>query len=128
MSNKNLHVLVVEDDVPSHASLIKLIALLGYRVLGVTTLREATRALHENPDCCLLDLMLPDGNGAELLADIRGQSMPIQVAIASASSNPDTLQRVQSLAPDKFFRKPLDVPALIAWLQSLHHRKCAAVA
>lgn len=122
MPDKNLRVLVVEDDVHRHASLIKLIAHLGYKVVGVTTLREAAEALHSRPDCCVLDLMLPDGNGADLLAEIRQQQLTIKVAIATAASG-EMLDHVQSLSPDSYFRKPVDVPALMTWLRDMEFRK-----
>ena len=44
----------------------------GFNVVLTTTLADARKALATtSPDCILLDLMLPDGSGAELLRYVR---------------------------------------------------------
>jgi len=45
----------------------------GYRVLTAENLAQARQHLSkESPDAIVLDIMLPDGNGLDLLRELRG--------------------------------------------------------
>ena len=110
-------VLVVEDDPESYQALSNILKHVGYETLTATTLAAAADLLTSDPRFVVLDLMLPDGNGKELLRDIRDRRLPIKVAVLTAASDPDLLQEVRALAPDALFGKPLDVPRLLAWLR-----------
>ncbi|HRY16064.1 MAG TPA: EAL domain-containing protein, partial [Candidatus Competibacteraceae bacterium] len=54
-----------------------------------TTLREALERLKETPDyeMALIDLRLPDGNGLNVLANIRERQLPIAVVILTGSGH-----------------------------------------
>src|SRR5512133_3876338 len=62
-------VLVVEDDAPSRAALCEHLATAGYDVRAAATAQEALAALQGSPavDAVLLDLVMPDMDGFELL-------------------------------------------------------------
>jgi len=66
-----LSVLIVEDDADFRASVAALVSREGYRVCEAETLAKARDQLGgaDSPDVVLLDLVLPDGDGLELLAD-----------------------------------------------------------
>jgi len=74
------------------------------------------RELRCEPDCLILDLMLPDGNGASVLKHVRESGLPIRVAVATGTSDPAMLAEVAALRPDVLYRKPLDAMALAQWL------------
>ncbi len=64
------HALVVDDDIDSATSMRELIASEQFTVAIAHNLRDARRQISlQQPDILLLDLLLPDGNGMELLAD-----------------------------------------------------------
>jgi two-component system response regulator AtoC len=66
----DLSVLIVEDDEDFRASVAALLGREGYTTREVGTLAQARQTLTEAPaDVVLLDLVLPDGNGLELLED-----------------------------------------------------------
>ena len=110
-------VLVVEDDLDSYQALSKILKHVGYDTLSASTLASALEALSESPRFVVLDLMLPDGNGKELLRHVREQNLPIKVAVLTAAADRKLLAEVQQLRPDAMFSKPLDVPRLLAWLR-----------
>jgi DNA-binding response OmpR family regulator len=61
------HILHVEDDIDTQNIIATLLATHA-KVTGVTTLEEAKAAISkEDYDLVILDLLLPDGNGSELL-------------------------------------------------------------
>jgi DNA-binding NtrC family response regulator len=111
---KSAHVLVVEDDASSRRALTLLLKLRGFNTSYATTLAEAMRSLAEHPLCVLLDLMLPDGNGAEVLAHIRRNHLPIRVAVTSGAANWESL--LNGVRPDAYFAKPLDFEGLVRWI------------
>jgi DNA-binding NtrC family response regulator len=62
--------LVVDDDRQLAIYLTRLLTLEGYEVSQANSMAEASVALRERcPDVALVDLRLPDGGGAELLAE-----------------------------------------------------------
>jgi two-component system, NtrC family, response regulator AtoC len=65
------HILIVDDDADSAAALSQIIIREGFTVVVKETLAQARAELKKRlPDVILVDLMLPDGKGLELLADL----------------------------------------------------------
>ena len=68
----SIKVLVVEDDREIRGLLRTALAAEGFEVLTAVSVSEATALLeHDPPDLVVLDLGLPDGDGAEILRRIR---------------------------------------------------------
>jgi DNA-binding NtrC family response regulator len=66
------NVLLVDDEPDFVAAAKEMLQLHGHTVLSAERLESARRLLDDNvPDVLLLDLMLPDGNGLELLEELR---------------------------------------------------------
>ena len=108
-------VLVVEDDPSSRRALTLLLQLKGFQATVASNVAEAFQQLKWNPTCILLDLMLPDGNGAEVLEHIRSRQLPIRVAVTTGASNWKTM--LDDLRPDALFTKPLDFNRIVDWLR-----------
>ena len=84
--NKNL-VLIVEDE-EDHAKLsIKLLERVGYEVIWKENAKDAIEAYKNNPfTLCLLDMMLPDLNGDELIKKlfaIPKETKPVILAVTA---------------------------------------------
>jgi PAS domain S-box-containing protein len=78
-------VLHVEDDADLHALLASLLARKNVRLHMATSLAEAREALSaRHHDLVVLDLVLPDGDGADLLPELARCSPPTPVIIFSA--------------------------------------------
>ena len=116
-----LRTLVVEDDASSRNALQAILRILGHQVSTATTVGEALHLLgaraEELPETLLLDLMLPDGNGMEVLRQIRKRDLAIRVAVLSGADKP-MLEAARALHPDAVFAKPVDAPRLLAWLHT----------
>jgi DNA-binding response OmpR family regulator len=110
-------VLVVEDDLDSYQALSKILKHVGYETLSAETLAEARSLIGQAPRFLVLDLLLPDGNGKDLLREVREGDFPIKVAVLTAAADKQLLDDVRALKPDALFAKPLDVPRLLAWLR-----------
>ena len=69
---RRLRVLIVEDDDSSREPLAALCRHVGHTCVEVATRAAAMAELvRRPPDAVLLDLMLPDGNGVEVLRLVR---------------------------------------------------------
>jgi len=66
-----------------------------------------------SPTAVILDLMLPDGDGIQILERIRHDQIHTKVAVTTASSDSTKLDRVRALQPDSMMFKPIDLPQLL---------------
>ena len=110
-------VLVVEDEPSSRRALIALLQLRGFEATFAESVADAMKRLEQRPECVLLDLMLPDGNGSVVLQHIRDQGLPIRVAVMTGASNWQALLNHGRLQPDTLFTKPLDLNRVLEWLE-----------
>ncbi|MDI1437290.1 response regulator [Polyangium sorediatum] len=111
-------ILVVDDDPGVLEALETLLVDEGYRVVTACHGRAALSYLaeHEAPCVILLDMMMPIMDGYGFLAEQRQHPalsrIPVVVLTAGANSN-----RVRALCPTGFLSKPVDVDALLAFLE-----------
>lgn len=109
--------LVVEDDTASRTALRYLLRHHGWQASDAATLAQGRTLLEgTDPHILILDLMLPDGDGIELLRHIRQRGLPILIAVVTGVGDPETLDAVQQLAPDLLLRKPVNVHSFLEWL------------
>ncbi len=118
-----MRVLVVEDDEVLMNGLQVGLAMNGYTVDAVGTCAEAEVALLANAfDAVVLDLMLPDGSGLDLLTRMRKRDMTHPVLLLTAR---DTVSdRVAGLdaGADDYLGKPFDLDEAAARLRALIRR------
>jgi DNA-binding response OmpR family regulator len=108
MVNVNPHrILVVEDQPDTFAALRLLLKHYCYAVDIAPTLAEAKRMLATPVSLVCLDLNLPDGDGATLLAELRGRATT-PVVVCTGCSDMSRLRRVRNLMPDLLLQKPVD--------------------
>jgi len=112
--------LIVEDDRDSCETLAALVRRLGHEVECVETAGAALVKLEEwQPNCVLLDLMLPDAQGGLILRRIRASQMDARVAVITAAGSESlVLKHAASYNPDAVFLKPLDHRQLREWLDA----------
>ena len=112
-------VLIVEDHADSREGLYQLLVIYGYAPVAVASSSEALVLLESwRPDYLLLDLMLPDFAGGEVLRHVREKGLSTQVAVVTASTEPRLLAETRALKPDAFFPKPLDVQRFVEWIKN----------
>jgi CheY-like chemotaxis protein len=85
---------------------------LGFVLSEAATVAQALRALENRPQWVLLDLMLPDGSGIEVLRKIKSEKAPTRVIVITGCG-PALRRQALDLKPDHLFTKPIDVNRLI---------------
>ena len=111
-------VLIVEDDRAARTALAGLCRLYGLEPLPAGTLAEGMNLIASAPDLLILDLMLPDGNGVEVLRRVRSEGLVTRVAVVTAMSGGPVLDEVRRLSPALLLPKPIDIHRLRAWLSA----------
>ena len=74
-------------------------------------------------DCVLLDLMLPGGNGLDILRDIRKKRNPVGVIIVSAKDSLDDKVKGLEIGADDYLAKPFHLPELSMRIYAIIRRK-----
>jgi len=122
----SLKALVVEDDREIRTLMQSSLGVEGFDVQTAVSLSEATAMLqHDPPDLVILDLGLPDGDGAQLVREIRRKST---VPILVVSARHQEAQKIQVLdeGADDYLTKPFSVGELLARIRvALRHRGTA---
>ena len=112
-------ILIVEDHAPTRRAVASLFLRRGWDVRSAATVAEARAALAPPPDCLILDLMLPDGGGEDILRTVREGALPTRVvAVTTGSSDSVRLAEVARLRPELMIQKPIDWEILWRYCQS----------
>ncbi len=118
-----MQILVVEDDAANREFLRRSLEENGYEPVLAGSLQEAEeKAQGSTFDCAILDLMLPDGDGIELIRRLKDSGFTAPILILSAKRSVD--ERVLGLQTggDDYLTKPYAVAELMARLRNLVKR------
>jgi len=110
------HALIIDDDRNTVEALSALVEREGFETATAQSVAEARQKLQQQPpDLVLTDLLLPDGNGMELL---EGANEPLAaefVVITGHASVESAVDALRAGASD-YLVKPIDIPRLQAIL------------
>jgi DNA-binding NtrC family response regulator len=110
--------LVVEDERPALSALADLVDRSGFTVRTATSLAEARAEIATStPDVVVADIVLPDGHGTELLADL--ETDPAEVILVTARASVESAIEALRRGAYDYLTKPVDVDRLKAILARL---------
>lgn len=120
MSNQDTAILLVEDEENLHEALKLNLELEGYQVVSAMDGMQALKALQSQYfDLMILDIMLPEMDGIEVLERIRIQNNELPVLILSAkNSSADRILGLKKGADD-YLTKPFNLEELLLRVQKL---------
>jgi two-component system KDP operon response regulator KdpE len=125
MSEPMLVVLLVEDDRHIRRFLRTSLETEGWRVFEAETLRQGVvDAATRKPDLVIADLGLPDGDGVDLIRQVRTWSR-VPVIVLSARSDEDDKVRALDAGADDYIEKPFGVSELLARVRANMRRQQA---
>lgn len=118
-----MKILLVEDNPELTQNVVNYLAAEGMICEMASTLFEAQdKVLSFEYDCILLDLMLPDGNGLDILEIIKAQKIKTNVLIISAKDALDDRLKGLDQGADDYLPKPFHLSELLARLKAIFRR------
>ena len=118
-----MKILIVEDEPSLREIMQRALAQERYVVETATNYAEADAKLAAYTyDCILLDIMLPDGNGLQLLEHLKQQRKRENVIIISARDSLDDKIGGLELGADDYLPKPFHLAELSARIRSVLRR------
>jgi two-component system KDP operon response regulator KdpE len=119
-------VLVIEDEAQIRRAVRNVLARADMRVVESASGSEGLdRAAAERPDLVVLDLGLPDGDGAALCRDLRGWS-DIPILVLSARHSDVEKAALLDAGADDYLTKPFSSVELLARVRALLRRAARA--
>ncbi len=121
-----LRILICDDEPQIIRALRVYLRNAGYEVLAAATLSEALDvAASGRPDAAIIDVVLPDGSGVDLCAELRSWStMPI-IVLSALDEEQQKVEALQAGADD-YVTKPFSARELLVRLEAILRRVVAS--
>ncbi len=114
--------LIVEDDAEIRRLVADSMARLGHDIISAATAMEGLQsAVSQSPDLVVLDLGLPDVDGAELLRMLRAVS-DVPVVVATARGDDSSVVALLDAGADDYLVKPYSTAQLAARVRAVLRR------
>jgi two-component system, OmpR family, response regulator len=122
-----LRVLVVDDEVNIAELLAMALRYEGWQVsMAHTGTKAVAAAKDERPDAVVLDVMLPDFDGMEVLRRMRGHHPDVPVLFLTARDAVEDRVAGLTAGGDDYVTKPFSLEEVVARLRALMRRSGAA--
>lgn len=119
-----MKILIIEDERKLSDSIVSYLNGEKYLCEQAFTFDEARMKVEAyDYDCVLLDLMLPDGNGLDILREIRKRKNPVGVIIASAKDSLDDKIKGLEIGADDYLAKPFHLAELSMRIYAVIRRR-----
>ena len=119
-----MRILIVDDDRIVRNNLLQHLVLEGYSVDAASTSEEALEQIGSNEyDCILLDLNLPDGDGLNILRELKREKKECGVIILSSRTETEDRISGLNLGADDYIPKPFSMRELSARINAVLRRR-----
>ena len=109
-------VLVIDDEPAMHQLLKVILEGDGFELVGPEEQGEAGNSIkRKQPDLIILDIMMPEVNGFEILEGLKGdeETRQIPVIILSVRNMEEDINKALSMGADLYMTKPFDPSTLL---------------
>ncbi len=114
-----MRILIVEDEVTLNRTLAEGLKEFGYQSDISESLKDAQYYLDiRNYDLILVDWMLPDGSGLELVTQVKQDNPKTVIIVLSARDDKDSEIEALRAGADDYIRKPFDFDVLVARIEA----------
>lgn len=125
---KNLKILVVEDEIALAEAICALLRKEGYFVDMANDGKSGLdKALTNDFDCIILDIMMPVMNGLDVLTFMRVKNVETPVLLLTAKSEVDDKIKGLDCGADDYLTKPFVIGELLARVRAMTRRLGASV-
>jgi DNA-binding response OmpR family regulator len=118
-----MNVLVVEDEPLDLELIVWSLRDGGYKVDLVASGQEGLIAARAEPyDVIVLDLLLPDMTGIDVVRTLRAEMLTVPILLLTATTDVKTRVEALDAGADDYLTKPFDIDELRARLRALTRR------
>ncbi len=118
-----MHILLVEDNQDLGDAIATRLKQLGHTILWLQDGDDVVATIRlEQFDALVLDLMLPNKSGLEIIRHLRGSGSALPIVVITARSEIDDKVSLFDLGADDYLVKPFDVRELVARLTATIRR------
>jgi DNA-binding NtrC family response regulator len=111
-------ILLVEDEPANLFGYSSYLSKSGYDLKEATTLAQARETIaSQRFSAVILDMVLPDGNGIDLISDLKGTNPPTAVVVVSGKGDIPLAVEAMRRGADNFLTKPVNMEELELFLQ-----------
>ena len=111
-------VLVVDDSPLTRLVVMRILEKAGYVAKGASSVKRALEMVKkEDFDYAIIDLELPDGNGIELLREVKKYIPKIRVAVLTTSDTLDNRLAAEEIGADAFLSKAEDIDRILTFMK-----------
>jgi putative two-component system response regulator len=122
MERNTAKILIVDDEAFNIDVVVIMLAQEGYEIISTTRAEEALpKAILNQPDLILLDLMMPEVDGYQVIAALKAEPATQQIPIIVMTSMNDRASKLCALhqGAEDFLTKPLDKAELLVRIRNL---------
>lgn len=117
-------ILIVDDEADIRESLDTLLSLEGYSIDEAPNATEGLRKMERaNYDLVLLDLMMPDRSGMEVLKEVRERDTETPICMITAYGSVEVAVEALKAGAQDYFSKPWDNEKLLLEIERLIARR-----
>ncbi|MFN7939881.1 MAG: response regulator [Bryobacteraceae bacterium] len=117
-------ILIVDDEADIRESLETLLSLEGYSIEEAPNATEGLRKMEQaNYDLVLLDLMMPDRSGMEVLKEVRERDTETPICMITAYGSVEVAVEALKNGAQDYFSKPWDNEKLLLEIERLIARR-----
>ena len=115
-------ILIVDDSVFQRKMISRMLVPEGHTVIEAAGGREGLKMfIKERPDLVIVDLLMPEISGMEVLTEIRRQSADLPVIVCTSDIQTAIRQECMSMGASGFVNKPVNRDELIGLVSGLVH-------
>lgn len=115
---KRIHVL--EDDTDIRYIIEFLLKDEGYELQLSSSFSELKSKLKDSvPDLFILDVMLPDGDGADICSDLKSDLFTKHIPVIVMSANDQNKEKSITAGADDYIKKPFDIDYIVSRIDKL---------
>ena len=119
-----MKLLLIEDEKELRQSIISYLSQKGYLCETARNYSEAQEKISAyDYDCFIVDLMMPGGNGLDLIQEIKSKNLKGGIIIISARNTLEDRIKGLDLGSDDYLTKPFHLSELNARLKSIIRRR-----
>jgi two-component system response regulator RegX3 len=126
--NREIHILVVEDEEAIRTGLIDVLVFHGFKVDSAATGPDGLQKAQSGKfDLILLDIMLPGMDGYEICNRIRAEDRDQAIIMLTAKTSDEEIIEGLKLGADDYVSKPFSIQQLVLRIEAVLRRSSAGI-